>query len=182
VLGYSALKAGVSQLPLAGTLVAGAGLAGPLAEKLGTRPLLLGGLALFAGGMTWFSRLPVDGAFVTDILGPSLLVGLGLALTFVALTISSVAGVDEHRYGLASGLINTSQQVGGAIGLAILTAVADHASAASHAQGLGAVNDGFRLALLVAAGMAAVAFVAALALAPRGAASGQPTRVATATR
>jgi EmrB/QacA subfamily drug resistance transporter len=169
VLGYSALEAGVSQLPLAGTLVVAAGLAGPLAEKLGTRPLLLAGLALFAGGMVWFAQLPVDGSFLADILGPSLLVGLGLALTFVSLTIGAVAGVDEERYGLASGLINTSQQIGGAIGLAILTAVADNATKASHADGLGAIDDGFRAALLVAAGLAAVAFVAALVLAPRDA-------------
>jgi EmrB/QacA subfamily drug resistance transporter len=167
VLGYSALEAGVSQLPLAGTLVVAAGLAGPLAEKVGIRPLLLGGLALFAGGMAWFARLPVDGAFLADVLGPSLLVGLGLALTFVALTIGSVTGVDDRRYGLASGLINTSQQIGGAIGLAILTAVADQGAAGSHAHGLGAVNDGFQLALLVAAGLAALALAAAAALTPR---------------
>jgi EmrB/QacA subfamily drug resistance transporter len=168
ILGYSALEAGVSQLPLAGTLVVAAGLAGPLAEKLGVRPLLLGGLALFAVGLAWFSRLPVDGAFLPDVLGPSLLVGLGLALTFVALTISSVTGVGDHEYGLASGLINTSQQIGGAIGLAILTAVADQGATRSKAHGLGAVNDGFQLALLVAAGLAVLALVAAAALAPRG--------------
>ncbi|MCW2994620.1 MAG: transporter [Conexibacter sp.] len=167
VLGYSALEAGVSQLPLAGTLVLAAGLAGPLAQRFGIRPLLLAGLALFALGMAWFSRIPVDGAFLPDILGPSLLVGLGLALTFVALTIAAVTGVDDRRYGLASGLINTSQQIGGALGLAILTAVADHRTQTSAAGGLAAINDGYRLALLVAAGLAGVALVAAALLAPR---------------
>jgi EmrB/QacA subfamily drug resistance transporter len=167
VLGYSALEAGVSQLPLAGTLVVAAGAAGPLAEKLGIRPLLLMGLALFAAGMAWFSRLPVDGTFLADVLGPSLLVGLGLALTFVALTIASVTGVDDRRYGLAGGLINTAQQIGGAIGLAILTAVADQGTTHSAAHGVGAVDDGFQLALLVAAGLAAVALVAAAVLMPR---------------
>jgi EmrB/QacA subfamily drug resistance transporter len=161
VLGYSALQAGVSQLPLAGTLVVAAGATGPLAERFGTRPLLLAGLALFAGGMLWFAQLPVDGTFLADILGPSILVGLGLALTFVALTIASVAGVDERRYGLASGLINTSQQIGGALGLAILAAVSDHATRHSTAHGVGAINDGFRTALLVAAGLAALALVLA---------------------
>jgi EmrB/QacA subfamily drug resistance transporter len=167
VLGYSALKAGVSQLPLAGTLVVAAGVAGPLAERRGTRPVLLVGLALFAGGMAWFSRLPVDGAFLADVLGPSLLVGLGLALTFVALTIGSVAGVDDRRYGLASGLINTSQQIGGAIGLGVLTAMADQGARHSAAHGVAAANDGFQLALLVAAGAAVLALAAAALLAPR---------------
>jgi EmrB/QacA subfamily drug resistance transporter len=166
VLGYSALKAGVSQLPLAGMLVVAAGAAGPLAERHGVRPVLLSGLALFAAGMVWFSRLPVDGTFLADVLGPSLLVGLGLALTFVALTIGSVSGVDDRRYGLASGLINTSQQLGGAIGLGVLTAMADQGTRHSAAHGLAAVNDGFRLALLVAAGMAVLALAAAAVLSP----------------
>jgi EmrB/QacA subfamily drug resistance transporter len=178
VLGYTALRAGVSQLPLAGTLVVAAGAAGPLAEKLGIRPLLLAGLALFAAGMAWFSRLPVDGTFLADVLGPSLLVGLGLALTFVALTIGAVSGVDDHQYGLASGLINTSQQIGGAIGLAILAAVADRGTTASAAHGIGAINDGFQLALLVAAGLAVLALAAAAVLAPRGVSTHTPRRQA----
>jgi len=160
VLGYSALEAGVSQLPLAGTLVLAAGGAGPLAERVGVKPVLVAGLVLFAAGLAWFSRVSADGTFLADILGPSLLVGLGLAATFVSLTIESVSGVDGDRYGLASGLVNTSQQIGGALGLAILTAVADQAS------GIGVFQD----ALLVAAGMAGVAVVAAAVLTPPSAA------------
>jgi EmrB/QacA subfamily drug resistance transporter len=156
VLGYSALEAGVSQLPLAGTLVLAAGAAGPLAERLGVKPVLLTGLAVFAIGLAWFSRVSADGTFLADILGPSLLVGLGLAATFVSLTIESVSGVDGDRYGLASGLVNTSQQIGGALGLAILTAVADQVTGIAV----------FQHALLFAAGTAAAAFVAAAALTP----------------
>ena len=156
VLGYSALEAGVSQLPLAGTLVLAAGAAGPLAERVGVKPVLLAGLALFATGLLWFSRVSADGTFLADILGPSLLVGLGLAATFVSLTIESVSGVDGDRYGLASGLVNTSQQIGGALGLAILTAVADQAG------GIGAFQD----ALLIAAGIAVVALASATVLTP----------------
>src|SRR6185437_8048922 len=111
-------------------------------------------------GLVWFSRVSADGTFLADILGPSLLVGLGLAATFVSLTIGSVSGVDGDRYGLPSGLVNTSQQIGGALGLAILTAVADQAS------GIGVFQD----ALLVAAGMAGVAVVAAAVLTPPSAA------------
>jgi EmrB/QacA subfamily drug resistance transporter len=166
VLGYSALEAGVSQLPLAGSLVVAAGGAASLAERFGIKVVLLGGLALFAAGLLWFAQIPVHGTFLADILGPSLLVGVGLALAFVALTIGSVTGVEEARYGLASGLVNTSQQIGGALGLAILIAVADNATASSGAQGLAALNDGFRAALLVAAGLAAVGFVLAALLTP----------------
>jgi EmrB/QacA subfamily drug resistance transporter len=166
VLGYSALEAGVSQLPLAGSLVLAAGAAGALVERAGVKPVLLAGLALFAGGMLWFSRLPVDGAFLADVLGPSLLVGVGLALSFVALTIGSVSGVGENRYGLASGLVNTSQQIGGALGLGILTAVANGRTESAGA-GVGALNEGFQLALLVAGGMALVALALAAVLTPR---------------
>jgi hypothetical protein len=99
------------------------------------------------------------------VLGPSLLVGLGLALSFVALTIGSVSGVDEGRYGLASGLVNTSQQIGGALGLGILTAVAAGRTESAGA-GIEALNEGFQLALLVAGGMAVVALALAAALTP----------------
>jgi Major Facilitator Superfamily len=177
VLGFSALEAGVSQLPLAGTLVLAAGGAGALVERTGVKPVLLTGLALFAGGMLWFSRLPVDGTFLADVLGPSLLVGLGLALSFVALTIGSVSGVGENRYGLASGLVNTSQQIGGALGLGILTAVADGRTQ-SAGSGVGALNEGFQLALLVAGGMAVVAFALAAALTPGRAGASAAGRIA----
>jgi hypothetical protein len=166
VLGYSALEAGVSQLPLAGTLVLAAGSAGTIAERVGIKPVLLAGLALFAGGLGWFSQVSVGGTFLVDILGPSLLVGLGLALTFVALTIGSVTGVHADRYGLASGLVNTSQQIGGALGLAILTAVADQRTQSVEATGVAAMNAGFQLALLVSAGLAVVAFVVAALMTP----------------
>ena len=86
VLGYSALETGLGLLPLSGTLVAAAGAAAPLLTRYGVKPVLLAGLVLFAGGLAWFSRMPADGEFVADLLGPSLLIGLGLAATFVALT------------------------------------------------------------------------------------------------
>ncbi|HEY4394660.1 MAG TPA: MFS transporter [Polyangia bacterium] len=169
VLGYSALEAGVSQLPLAGSLVVAAGGAGALVERLGVKMVLMMGAALFAGGMLWFAQLPVDGQFLVNILGPSLLVGFGLALSFVALTIASVTDVQDTNYGLASGLINTSQQIGGALGLAILAALADQRTqGAAEGAGVGAINDGDRLALLVGAGLAAIAFVAAALLTPGG--------------
>jgi EmrB/QacA subfamily drug resistance transporter len=168
VLGYSALKTGVAQLPLAGTIVLAAGAVSPLVTRLGSKPVLLSGLALFAVGMAWFSRLPADGSFAADVLGPSLLVGLGLAATFIALTVTSIEGVTTQQYGLASGLINTTQQIGGALGLAILTAVAGGRTRGLLVHGTDptvALTEGFQSALLLAAGfvVVAIALVAVLA-------------------
>ena len=166
VLGYSAVRAGTSQLPLAGALVLLAGAAGTWTQRLGVKPVLLIGLASFTAGLAWFSRIGVDGTFLADVLGPSLLVGAGLALSFVAVTIASVTGVPEHRHGVASGLVNTSQQIGGALGLAVLTAVADSHIRSAGGLGVTALNGGFAVALLVAAGAAALALLLAAALMP----------------
>jgi MFS family permease len=136
VLGYSAITAGTSQLPLAAGIVLAAGLASPLVARAGIRKVLLAGLAMFAGGLAWFAQLPVHGAYLADTLGPSLLIALGLGLTFVPITSLSVSGVNDREYGLASGLVNTSQQIGGALGLAVLSTIAttrtDHLLAAGH--------------------------------------------------
>jgi MFS family permease len=164
VLHDSALTAGLSQLPLAGLLIVVAAGAGTLVEKTGVKPVLLCGLLLLGGGMAWLSRLPVAGSYLTDVLGPSLLIGAGLGLAFVPLTIGAVTGVSERRYGLASGLINTSQQIGGALGLAVLTAVAD--SQTGHASSLSALTGEYRMALLAGVGITALALIAAAALTP----------------
>jgi EmrB/QacA subfamily drug resistance transporter len=164
VLGYTALESGVAQLPLAGTIVLAAGAVSPLVTRFGSKPVLLAGLALFAAGMGWFSLIPADGSFLADLLGPSLLVALGLAAAFIALTVTSVEGVDEHQYGLASGLINTTQQIGGALGLAVLAAVANGRTSGLLERGSdpsAALTEGFQLGLLIGA----VFVVAAIALA-----------------
>jgi EmrB/QacA subfamily drug resistance transporter len=161
VLGYSALEAGLAQLPLAGTLVLAAGVVAPLVTRLGSKPVTLAGLVTFAVGLAWFSRMPADAGFVADLLGPSLVVAVGLAATFVALTVSAVEGITEAESGLASGLINTSQQIGGALGLAVLTAVATARtdSVIGDVELATALNDGFQAGLLVAAGIVVVAVV-----------------------
>ena len=92
-------------------------------------------MALIAGGLIWFSQISVDGSFLDDILGPSLLAAVGLGFAFVPVTIAAVSGVDDHEAGLASGLINTSQQVGGALGLAILVGDRDLGVGDSHVAG-----------------------------------------------
>jgi EmrB/QacA subfamily drug resistance transporter len=169
VLAWSALETGLAQLPLAGTLVLAAGGVSPLVTRLGSKPVTLAGLVAFAAGLVWFSRMPADADFVTDLLGPSLVVGVGLAATFVSLTVSAVEGISESESGLASGLINTTQQIGGALGLAVLTAVATSRTEnlAEEAGPAVALNEGFQAALLVAAGIVAVA-VALTALVARG--------------
>jgi EmrB/QacA subfamily drug resistance transporter len=134
VLGYSAVKAGTAQLPLAVGIILAAGMASPLVARLGLRKLLIGGLAMFAGGLLWFAQLPIDGHYLPDILGPSLLIAIGLGLTFVPITILAETGVHDREYGLASGLLNTSQEIGGALGLAVLTTVVT--SRTTHLVGL----------------------------------------------
>ena len=129
---------------------------------MGSKPVTLAGMVLFAAGLAWFSRMPADADFVRDLLGPSLLVAVGLAATFVSLTVSAVEEISDAESGLASGLINTSQQIGGALGLAVLTAVATgHTDAvAGKVPPAVALNEGFQAGLLVAAGIVVVGVVA----------------------
>ena len=171
VLGYSAIKAGVSQLPLAGMIILAAGLAPPLVARTGARPVIAIGMTMLAGGLIWFAQIPTHGAFAHDLLGPSLVIAIGLGLTYVPMTIASVSGVAKTQAGLASGLINTSQQIGGALGLAIAATVAntqiDHYPRAAHGspQALSAaLTHGFRSGFLVDAGFAAIGVVAAMVL------------------
>ena len=124
VLDYSAIKAGLSYLPLAVTIILAAGVASQLVTKVGFKPVLAAGMLLIAAGLAWFGQISADGGFVGDVLGPSLLAAVGLGFAFVPETIAAVSGVEEREAGLASGLINTSQQVGGALGLAVLATVA----------------------------------------------------------
>lgn len=166
-LGYDALKAGVAYLPLALTIIVAAGVASALVTKIGFKPVLLGGLALVTIALLWFSRVSVDGSYVGDILFPSVIAGAGLGFAFVPVTLAATHGTDEHDAGLASGLINTSQQVGGALGLAILSAVAAGVTGdvvPGTPGSVEALTDGFQSAFLTGAGLAALGFVAALTL------------------
>lgn len=166
-LGYDALKAGVAYLPLALTIIVAAGVASVLVTKIGFKPVLLGGLALVTIALLWFSRVSVDGSYVGDILFPSVIAGAGLGFAFVPVTLAATHGTDEHDAGLASGLINTSQQVGGALGLAILSAVAASVTGdviPGTPGSVEALTDGFQSAFLTGAGLAALGFVSALTL------------------
>jgi EmrB/QacA subfamily drug resistance transporter len=159
VLGYDALAAGLSQLPLAGALVVVAGIVPALISRLRTRPVLIGSLLVLAGGLTWLAAAPSDAAFLTQLLGPTLLIGVGLGGAFVATTQLAVDGVDGGEAGLAGGLINTSQQIGGAVGLAVLGTIAGLRTATLEAGGAtaaDALTGGFAWLFLGAAALAVV--------------------------
>src|SRR5215212_5264586 len=161
VLGYSPIKAGLSYLPLSVAIILSAGIASQLVTRIGFKPVLVVGLALIAGGLAWFGGVSVDGGFTTDILGPSLLAAVGLGFAFVTTTIAAVSGIEDNEQGLASGLINTSQQVGGALGLALLATVANSRTDDIVASGVRdpavALTEGFQDAFLVGAGLALLA-------------------------
>jgi EmrB/QacA subfamily drug resistance transporter len=167
VLHYSALKAGLTFLATAGTVIPVAGLSQALVTRIGVRPVLVAGLALLTGGMLWYSQVPVHGSFVPDLLPGYLMVGFGLAFSFIPMSIAALAGVEHDEAGLASGLINTSQQIGGALGVAIAATVAfTHANTllASGHDALSAQTSGFSLAFWVLAAIGAVSVVAAATL------------------
>jgi EmrB/QacA subfamily drug resistance transporter len=123
VLGYSALKAGVTFVATAGTAVLAAGVAQALTTRFGPKPIIVIGLALLTGAMIWYAQIPVNGSYASDLLPGYLMVGVGIAFAYVPVSIAALAGVAEREAGLASGLINTSQQIGGAVGVAVASTV-----------------------------------------------------------
>jgi EmrB/QacA subfamily drug resistance transporter len=173
VLGYEPLKAGLAYLPLAGTIILSAGAASALVTRIGFKPTLIAGMLLIAGGLVWFAQVSATGGtYVGDILFPSLIAAVGLGLAFVPTTIAAVTGIKPDEAGLASGLINTSQQVGGALGLAVLAAVAtattNDAVASGERNPLISLTEGFQDAFLVGAGMALLgALLAAVLISSR---------------
>ena len=141
---------------------------GQLVTRFGFKPILAIGLAFVSLGLLWFSQVSLDGGFLTDILGPSLLAAIGLGFGFVTSTIAAVSGVEDREQGLASGLINTSNQIGGALGLAVLSTIAttrtDNVLAAGHSTVPNALTEGFQSAFLGGAVIAAIGVVATLVL------------------
>ena len=140
VLGYSAIRAGIAYLPFAVGVVIASALASRLVPRIGPRPLILAGAAAVAGGMFWFSRLTEHAGYAGQLLGPMLVTACGLGLVFVPLSLVALHNVAEQDSGVASSLLNTGQQVGGAIGLALLgtvawTTVADSVRISSRMRG-----------------------------------------------
>jgi len=165
VLGFSALKTGVGYLAVALTAVVASGVAQALVTKAGVKPVLTIGMVLLGGGLTYFSQVSVHGSYVNDLLPGFILIGVGLGFAFVPVSIAALAGVTGRDAGLASGLINTSQQIGGALGLAILTTASTTRTGHLLARGVDqptALTDGFRLAFWVGVGFAVASVVATL--------------------
>ena len=174
VLGYSPLRTGFAYLLVAVTIIISAGASQVLVTRFGPRSVLATGMALLSLGLLWFTQVSVGGSYLVDLVPGFVLTGVGLGFSFVPDTIAALAGVRERDAGVASGLINTSQQIGGALGVAALVTVAttttsDHlADAGIRAQQplvqLSAATDGFQAAFLWCAVMAAIGIVATLVL------------------
>jgi Na+/melibiose symporter-like transporter len=160
VLGYSALQTGLAWLAASITSVAFAGLSQLLVTRGSTKLVLAFGMALIGGGLLWATQVPVHGHFWGNLAGPFFIAGMGTAFAFIPVSIAGLAGVGEHEAGLASGLLNTSQQLGGAIGVAgVSTVAATHFKTLLH-QGAttpAALTGGFQWALWVCGAIGLVA-------------------------
>ena len=187
VWGYSALKTGLAYLPMIGTVMLASGIASQLINRIGARPLMIAGTAIAAGGMFWLSRITEHSHYASGLLGPMMVTALGMGLTFVPLSLVALTKVSDNDAGVASSLLNTGQQVGGSIGLAILGTVAWSAVSNSiHSQAAAAAKNatvhlsgakaaalqkamsdhalatGFSKGYLVSAGIAALALIITL--------------------
>jgi EmrB/QacA subfamily drug resistance transporter len=171
ILGYSPLRAGLAFLPVTAGIVLGAGVAQQLIRRVGMRNVAVGGITLAAAGMAVLTQVPVHGSYAADLLPGLLPMSIGMGLTFVPITLLGTGGVSEDDAGLASGLFNTAQQVGGSLGLAILATVAASQTSSLLHGGVGAVAarvSGYHVAFAAAAIMlAAGALIMMLALRPR---------------
>jgi predicted MFS family arabinose efflux permease len=157
VWGYSALKTGVAYLPMIATVMVGSAVASQLVNRIGARPLMIAGSTIATGGMFWLSRITEHSTYSGGLLGPMLVTAAGLGLLFVPISLVALAKVDNNDAGVASSLLNTGQQVGGSIGLAILGTVAWSAVANSiHAQAAAAGAAAKHAVHLSAAQQAAV--------------------------
>jgi MFS family permease len=143
VLQYGPLKAGLAFLPFTAGIMISAGLASQFAPRIGVKPVAVVGMLVTAVGLAWLARVPVQGNYVIDVMPAILLTSLGMGAVFVPLTLIATTGLKDSDQGLASGLFNTSQQIGGALGLAVLSTIA-----ASRSTGIGkaALVHGFHWA------------------------------------
>jgi EmrB/QacA subfamily drug resistance transporter len=170
VLGYSALKTGITFVATAGSAVLFAGLAQALVTKIGAKTVMAIGFVAMIAGMLWYTQIPVHASFASDLLPGYLLVGFGLPFTFIPVSIAALAGIEAHEAGLASGLINTAQQIGGAIGVAVTSSISISHFNHETAKGVAfpaAFTSGSQWAFWVMLGIAIVGFVATTALVRR---------------
>jgi EmrB/QacA subfamily drug resistance transporter len=167
VLGYSAMKTGVGYLAVAGTAILWSAVAAQLVTRAGVKPVLVAGMIALTGGLLYFTQVSVGGSYLADLLPGFLLIGFGLGFSFVPISIAALAGVEPSEAGLASGLINTSQQIGGALGIAALSTIATSRTDDAVASGSAVSNalvHGFTGAFVAGVAIAAVGIAAALTL------------------
>jgi EmrB/QacA subfamily drug resistance transporter len=165
VLHYSAMKTGVGYLAVAATAIVWSALAAQLVTRVGVKPVLVIGMTALSGGLLYFTQVSVGGSYVADLLPGFLLISVGIGFSFVPISIAALAGVQPAEAGLASGLINTSQQIGGALGIAALSSIATSTTNTKVADGAAlqvALTDGFQSAFFGAAGVAILGIVVAL--------------------
>ncbi len=167
VLGYSAMKTGLAYLAVAGTAIVWSAVAAQLVTRVGVKPVLVTGMTTLTAGLIYFTQVSVGGSYVGDLLPGFLLIGFGIGFAFVPISIAALAGVQPSEAGLASGLINTSQQIGGALGIAALSTIASSRTDDALATGSvlpAALVDGFTAAFIAGAIIAGAGIVAALTL------------------
>jgi EmrB/QacA subfamily drug resistance transporter len=167
VLGYSPMKTGLAYLAVAVSAILWSGVAAQLVTRIGVKPVLAIGMTALTGGLLYFTQVSVGGSYAADLLPGFLLVGLGLGFSFVPVSIAALAGIEPAEAGLASGLINTSQQIGGALGIAALSTIASSRTDDAVASGTAlnaALVDGFHGAFIAGVVIAALGIAAALTL------------------
>ena len=165
VLHYSAMKTGVAYLAVAATAIVWSAVAAQLVTRVGVKPVLVAGMTALSAGLLYFTQVSVGGTYLGDLLPGFLLISVGIGFSFVPISIAALAGVQPSEAGLASGLINTSQQIGGALGIAALTSIATSTTNTKVSSGTQlpvALTDGFQSAFYGAAGVAIIGILVAL--------------------
>jgi EmrB/QacA subfamily drug resistance transporter len=154
VLGYSPMQTGVAYLAVAGSAIVTSGIAAQLVNRVGVKPVLIVGMTALTGGLVWFTQVSVGGSYWADLLPGFLMIAVGLGFSFVPISIAALAGVQAAEAGLASGLLNTSQQIGGALGIAALSAIATSTTESDLSSGTSpafALTNGFQEAFIAGA-------------------------------
>ncbi len=165
VLGYSAMKTGVAYLAVAGTAIIWSAVAAQLVNRIGVKPVLVAGMGFLSAGLLYFTQVSVGGSYLGDLLPGFLLIAVGIGFSFVPISIAALAGVQASEQGLASGLINTSQQIGGALGIAALSAIATSTTDDAVSSGTAvpvALTDGFQAAFIVGTAIAVAGILVSL--------------------
>jgi MFS family permease len=182
VLGYSPLQAGVAFLATAGTTIPAAAISQALVTRVGVKPVMLTGLLLMAFAYFWYTQLPTEGHFWTNLFVPFFASGFGLAFIFIPLSLAALTVVEDRIAGISSGLLNTSQQIGGALGVAIMSTIATTHSETLLEEGesqADAFTSGYTLAFWVAAGfMVAGAVITLVVLRNRDVPTQEPEAIA----